>query len=85
MLMVAIPSKEDIAAIRQARGMNLREFGDLLGVSEATASRWESGDRHPQIETLIRLGEMGLEYGLKIGDARKREPAKNGRAKVAAS
>lgn len=80
MVMVAIPSKEDITAIRQALGMNLREFGHLLGVSEATASRWESGDRQPQIETLIRLGEMGLKHGLAIGNA----PSTNGRHKAKA-
>ena len=34
-----------IAHLRTNRGLNQKQFADLLGVDQATVSRWENGAR----------------------------------------
>lgn len=48
----------DIAVIRTSRGMNLREFAEFIGVSEATVSRWEADKRHPTWKMMMLLNEL---------------------------
>lgn len=52
----------DICAIRHNAGMNQREFGDLLGVADATVNRWERGHRRPKYEMMERLNELAKKY-----------------------
>ena len=54
-----------IQATRQALGMTLKEFGELLKVSEATASRWESGHQRPRYDMLVRLNRIAEDSGIK--------------------
>lgn len=56
--MVMFLTGKDIAALRQSRGQTLREFAESLGVSEATASRWESDKRRPRYPMMERLNEL---------------------------
>lgn len=58
---IMILEAAEIAEIRKSKGMNLRQFGQLLGVSEATASRWEAGIRHPRFATLVKLNQLANE------------------------
>ena len=37
----------EIKAWREERGLSQREMADVLGVRQATVSRWESGERVP--------------------------------------
>ena len=37
----------EIKAWREERGLSQREMADVLGVRQATVSRWESGERTP--------------------------------------
>lgn len=57
-------SKDDIAMIRESCGVNLREFGELLGVSEATVSRWETGHRQPSVNAMKKLNELAVKKKL---------------------
>lgn len=66
-------NNEEIAAIRRAAKMNLRQFGELLDVTTATASRWESGKRYPSRQAMIKLNELAGKY---LKNGRKRELAK---------
>jgi transcriptional regulator with XRE-family HTH domain len=34
-----------IISLRQEKGLTLKELADILGVSEATVSRWENGKK----------------------------------------
>lgn len=53
---------QEITEIRRAAGMNLKQFGDLLGVTEATVSRWESGHRRPKYEMMERLNDLAHKH-----------------------
>ncbi len=52
-------ANEVIRLKRKEKGMTLRELAQRVGVSEATVSRWESGDirsmKRPNIEALSRI------------------------------
>jgi len=47
----------DVTRVRESLGMTMREFGDLIKVSEPAISRWESGSRpvSASMAELIRL------------------------------
>jgi transcriptional regulator with XRE-family HTH domain len=51
---------QKIRAIRRERGMNQTEFGELLGVTQASVSRWEKGSM-PDPPLVARLAEMAGE------------------------
>lgn len=63
----------DISAIRNASGMNQREFGELLGVADATVNRWEHNKRRPNYEMMEQLNKLADKY---LKNGRKRELAK---------
>jgi transcriptional regulator with XRE-family HTH domain len=43
---------------RTAARMSQREVAAIVGVSVATVSRWESGDRHPKHATRLLLTQV---------------------------
>lgn len=47
----------EITELRHALEMNLREFGEYLGVAEGTVCRWEADLRRPRIEMMERLNK----------------------------
>jgi DNA-binding transcriptional regulator YiaG len=49
---------KDIAALRHALGLNLREFAELLGVTEAAVCYWEADKRRPRYPMMERLHRM---------------------------
>jgi transcriptional regulator with XRE-family HTH domain len=60
---------------RTAKGMTLSDFGKLIGVAEATVSRYEAG-RLPEKRILERIcevtcGDVGLHdfYNVRNGDS----------------
>jgi transcriptional regulator with XRE-family HTH domain len=42
---------------KQDPPLNQRELADLLGVSTAAVSRWEAGERKPELELLPVIAE----------------------------
>lgn len=47
--------RELITSIRRAKGLNQKDFAELLGISEAMLSRLESGERRPGRKTIKGL------------------------------
>lgn len=46
---------ELIRETRKAKGLTQKELGEMMGVTEATASRMENGSQNLTLETLERL------------------------------
>lgn len=46
-----------IADCRREKGMTQRQLADLLGISDKTVSKWETGKGLPEAGTLAPLGE----------------------------
>jgi putative transcriptional regulator len=46
-VMVAIPDRIDVAAIRQRLGLSRPKFAARFGFSVKTLTKWESGERQP--------------------------------------
>ena len=51
-----------IKDLRTKHGLTQRAFGDVIGVTERTVQRWESGDAKPSVQILellqIKLKEL---------------------------
>ncbi len=52
------PVRELLIYARQTLGMTQKEFGQALGASHRTASRWEGGRSYPYGTELIKLAAM---------------------------
>ena len=48
----------DARVIRLARGLTMGEVARSVGVTVATVSRWESGERVPRGAPALRYGEL---------------------------
>ena len=44
--------------LRKQCGMTMKELGLALGLAESTISQYERGNRQPDFETLLKLGEF---------------------------
>lgn len=47
-----------IRAIRLARGMTMKEFGEMLSVRQSSVSYWENGRNIPNNRRIIEIAEM---------------------------
>lgn len=56
---------KNLAALRKAKNQTQEELGEILGVSNKTVSRWETGAFLPDAETLFTLSEL---YGVSVDD-----------------
>lgn len=53
---------ERLRAYRRGKGLTQQELADLLGVSNKTVSRWESGGGYPDVPLLVPLARaLGVE------------------------
>ncbi|MCR6795771.1 helix-turn-helix domain-containing protein [Bacillus paranthracis] len=50
--------QEKIKAERMKKNMSQQELGNLLNISRQSVSKWERGEGYPNIETLMRLGDI---------------------------
>lgn len=57
--------------IRKQRNFNQKEIAEYLNCSQAVYSRYESGDREPTIDVLIRLADF---YGVTLDELVGRVP-----------
>jgi len=53
-----LPTIRRRSAIREAAGLHQDDLAEVLGVSQATVSRWESGLREPAGENRRRYAEV---------------------------
>lgn len=49
---------EKLKKLRNSRKMTQRDLAQLLGVSKSVISYYESGDRSPSYDTLVRLARI---------------------------
>lgn len=54
---MSTPLAERIKLLRQSRGETQTEFGFVIGATQATVARWESGSA-PKHDALVRLAQM---------------------------
>ena len=63
---------ENLKTIRKARGLTLKQLGDLIGLSDASLSLYESGKRQPDNEGLLKLAEaLDTTVGELLGETKK--------------
>lgn len=49
---------EKIYKLRTAHGMSQEAFGDMLGVSRQSVSKWETDQSQPELDKIIAISEM---------------------------
>ena len=49
---------ETIRRVRKAEHLTTTEFAKLLGVNQASVSRWECGQRRPELAALFKLSQI---------------------------
>lgn len=49
--------KEVLKGLRIENNLTQKEIANIIDVSERTYSRYETGDREPKIDTLIKIAE----------------------------
>lgn len=49
---------KNLKEIRKSRGLTQKQLANLVGVSETNISRYESGDRDPPLDTLVRIAAV---------------------------
>lgn len=54
-----------IRRLRKAHGLTQEEFAVALGMSQASVSRFETGERKPDIDDLIAIAKF---FGCKVDD-----------------
>jgi transcriptional regulator with XRE-family HTH domain len=56
-----------LIAYRSENGLSQRELAKRLGVSQPRVVKLESGEKNPQIETLVKIAaKAGLEFAIDI-------------------
>ena len=54
---------ENLALLRNIRGMTQEEVAEVIGISRQSSSKWEQGETIPDIEKCDRLAKF---YGVSI-------------------
>ena len=53
-----IKTGEFIAKLRKDKGLTQEQFGDKMGVTNKTVSRWETGKYLPPADVLLLMSEL---------------------------
>lgn len=53
-----------IRELRKAKGLTMKQLGEVLDLAESTISQYETGKRQMDNETLLKLGEF---FGVTVG------------------
>jgi transcriptional regulator with XRE-family HTH domain len=64
---------KQLKALRKANGLNMKELGSKVGLSESTISLYENGKRQPDNETMLKFADFfGVSVDYLLG--RQEEP-----------
>ena len=63
---------ERLYQLRKARNLSQAEVADTLGVSRQSVSKWENNTSVPELDKLVKLGEL---FGLTLDELVKGEAA----------
>lgn len=67
-----------IRELRKAKGLTMKQLGEVVGLAESTISHYETGRRQLDNETLFRLGEFfGVTVGYLLGYEEQKPPVLN--------
>lgn len=69
---------EALRRLRREKGISMKELGKKIGVAESTISKYETGKREPDFETLLKLGEffnVSVDYLLRGEQYHEKTPA----------
>lgn len=70
---------ENLRTLRKARGLTLKQLGELVGVSEASVSQYENEKRQPDNEMLLKLAEaLDTSVSELLGEEIKKQPVSIG-------
>ena len=47
-----------IKQLREAQGLSQSELAAKLGVNRSAVSRWESGEKNPELTNLVRMADL---------------------------
>ncbi len=61
-----------IAELRKSRGMTQEQLGERLGASRQAVSKWEAGKAVPELDLIIKMGEL---FGVTMDDLILARPA----------
>lgn len=50
--------ENNIRALRKEAGLTQRELAELMGISNVTLCRWETGTKLPKLESLFALAQL---------------------------
>ena len=68
---MSIPFHEALRRARIEKGLSQQQLADALNVDRSTVTKWETGNRQPDAETLARLSSvLGANVGALLGAAR---------------
>lgn len=68
---MSIPFHEALRRARIEKGLSQQQLADALNVDRSTVTKWETGNRQPDAETLARLSSvLGTNVGALLGAAR---------------
>ena len=56
--MMSLNFKENLKALRTAKGLTQKELANILGVDQRTVSAWEKGVCEPSFSMLYKLCEL---------------------------
>ena len=56
---------QNLKYLREQRGLSQKDFSADMGLSRATVGNWETGERKPDIEMIVRLAEY---FGVTLDD-----------------
>lgn len=48
---------QNLKYLREQRGLSQKDFSEDMGLSRGTVGNWETGERKPDIEMIVRLAE----------------------------
>lgn len=60
-----------LAQLRKKKGLNQREFADIIGVSNGAVAMWETNKRQPDLQTLVKIAsfyDVSVDYLLSNED-----------------
>ena len=63
-----------IKLLREAQGLTQKDVADRLGVYPSAVTRWESGEKRPDLVNLVKLADMfdvSLDYLMGRTEVRK--------------
>jgi len=76
------PNGDHLKALREKRGLSVRELGRMLGVSHSNVIFWENTGRLPRAEMLLPLAEaLGVSVEEVLGKKPSRVVSPGGKAR----